>query len=37
MGQQETHAPQHMASLFDQLIGELLKMQRHIDEATDKS
>jgi hypothetical protein len=29
--QQETHATQQSASLFDQLVGELLQMERHVE------
>src|SRR5260370_31220852 len=29
--QERTHAPQQMPSLFDHFVGELLKLQRHIE------
>jgi hypothetical protein len=29
--QEETHAPQQTASLFDHLVGELLQMERHVE------
>jgi hypothetical protein len=31
VAQERTHAPQQMPSLFDHFVGELLKLQRHIE------
>src|SRR5215510_7289068 len=31
LGQKRTHAAQQERSLFDQLVGELLEMQRHVE------